>query len=104
MRTAILTAALVAAATSAGCGRAHLNRNQGISYRRAFASQQVMPATQSRAPSTALDTQEADVISKTYVHSLAGKARTETPEPVLYVAPAQRGPASQLPPPSVPRN
>jgi hypothetical protein len=102
MRTTILAAALAAAVGGAGCGRAHLNPGQGLSYHKAFAAQQVTPSPQWRAPTPGLDTQEADVIARSYVRSLAGKAREEAPEPVLYVAP-QRGQAPAPLAPSVPR-
>jgi len=103
MRTSTIAVALVVAA-SAGCGQAHLNPAQGVSYRKAFAAQQVRPSTQWSEPATALDPQEADVVSKAYVRSLSGRARAETPEPVLYIAPPQRGAAATQLAPSVPKN
>ncbi|HET9553270.1 MAG TPA: hypothetical protein VFP50_09910 [Anaeromyxobacteraceae bacterium] len=103
-RITVLAAALAAALAGAGCGRAHLNPAQGVSYRKAFAAQQVTPSPQWRAPTPGLDTQEADVVAKSYVRSLAGKAREEAPEPVLYVAPPMRGAGSQPLAPSVPRS
>jgi hypothetical protein len=103
MRTAVIATALAAALGAGGCGRAHLNPAQGAASRQAFASQQVRPSPQWRSASTGLDPQEADVVAQGYFRGLAGKARTEAPEPVIFVAPQQQGQAAQLAP-SVPRN
>jgi hypothetical protein len=103
MRISVLAAALVVAA-SAGCGRAHLNPSQGAANSSAFAAQQVNPSRQRGEPATALDAQEADVISQSYLRSLAGKSKVEKAEPVLYVAPPQRGLAATPLAPSVPKN
>lgn len=102
MRTVLLSAALAAALAAAGCGRAHLNPHQGETARQAFKAQAVTPPPQWHAPLTGLDAQEAEVVAQGYLRSLAGKARTEEPESVLYVAPPPRGGPVPLAP-SVPR-
>lgn len=104
MRTTLAaTAALLAAAALAGCGIAHLNPAQGESYRKAFAVQQATPSAEPRPPTPGLDTQEADVVARSYLASLSGKSKVEAPEPMLLVAPPQRAQATPLPP-SVPKN
>ena len=85
----ILLAMLVIVAS--GCGIEHRSPAYGRSYREAMEMQAKPPASPSREPNMALDTQEAEVISGVYVRSLAGKSKVDAePEPVLYVAPPQR--------------
>jgi hypothetical protein len=79
------TFALAALSLSlAACGRAHLSAEFGRASRRAFELQQAAPAKPAPPPSMALDTQEADVIARSYVRSLSGKTETAEPEPVVY--------------------
>lgn len=103
MRT-VRTVLLAAACLAAGCSQGHLSKGFGMANREAFAMQQP-PLPAPPAPTNqSLDTQEAEVVSTTYLKGLAGKAQRGTdPDPVLYVAPAQRQQPPQLPP-SVPQN
>ena len=87
----------------AGCGRQHLTPTYGAASRTAFAMQQVHPATPAPPPSMALDTQEADVIARSYLRGLAGKTATAEPEPVLYLSSPRQAAPVQLPP-SVPKD
>jgi hypothetical protein len=86
----------------AGCSRAHLAGAHGEASRKAFAMQQLRPA-RPPPPSMSLDTQEADVIARSYVRGLSGKTATAEPEPVLYVAPPLRQGAPARLAPSVPK-
>ncbi len=103
MRVHVLVVAGVATAVL-GCGRAHLSSGFGQASRETLARQQVSRA---RPPPSnmALDTQEASVISKSYLRSLAGPEQTTAPEPVLIVTSRsgqQQGPPQALGP-SVPK-
>ena len=101
MRTSLVW---ILALAAAGCGIEHRTAAYGRAYRESMAMQ-VKPAAVPAAPTnTTLDTQEAGVISGTYLRSLAGKSAqgTET-EPVLYVAPTQRQGAGSALAPSVPK-
>ena len=102
MNRTVLVAAALAAASSTGCGRAHLNPRQGASCRAAFTAQQVSRPGEWRAAAAGLDSQEADVVARAYLRGLSGKARADAPEPVLYVAPPQRQAPAPLAP-SVPK-
>lgn len=86
-----------------GCGRQHLTPAYGAASRTAFAMQQVNPTTPAPPPSMALDTQEAEVIGRSYVRGLAGKSAAAEPDPVLYLSPQRQSAPAQLPP-SVPRD
>jgi hypothetical protein len=86
----------------AACGRAHLTPEHGRATRRAFELQQAAPAKPPPPPSMGLDTQEADVIARSYVRSLSGKKDQVDPEPVVYLStqrPARPAPLA----PSVPK-
>ena len=85
----------------AGCAREHLTPAYGAATRTAFAMQQATPA-KPPPPNMALDTQEANVISNSYVRGLAGKTATAEPEPVLYLSPQRQGMPAPLTP-SVPK-
>jgi hypothetical protein len=90
---------------ASGCGVEHRSPAYGRAYRESMEMQTKPLANPPREPNMALDTQEAEVISGTYVRSLAGKSRTDAePEPVLYVAPSQRQMGNAALQPSVPRN
>jgi hypothetical protein len=102
MRPSIRFAVIAAALLGAGCAREHLSPAFGRANREAFAAQPVNPAKAAKAPSQALDTQEAEVIARSYVRGLSGKTKAE-PEPVLYVSPQKPGAQAALPP-SVPKN
>lgn len=98
---ALVVAGLATAAL--GCGRAHLSSSFGVASRETLALQR---GSRAQPPPTnmALDTQEASVISKSYVRSLAGPEQAVTPEPILVVTsrPGQQGQPQQLAP-SVPK-
>jgi hypothetical protein len=103
MRTVLrLVAGL--ALLSVGCAREHLSPAFGRANREAYAMQQVSAAEARPPPSMTLDTQEASVISESYVRSLSGKGSTSEPGPVLFVAPQRpgQGQPQQLAP-SVPK-
>ncbi len=106
MKVALALALGLAAASSAGCGRAHLEAGYGRSYRAQFAAQRDRPTGASPAAKnlTGLDAQEASIIAQTYRRSLAPKEVEEKAQPILVVAPNQPGSAQPaLPPPSVPK-
>jgi hypothetical protein len=88
---------------AAGCSRAHISPGFGLANKEAFAMQEPPLAKPRAAANMTLDTQEADVISASYLRSLAGKAKTAEPDPVLFVAPPQRQAAPALAP-SVPKD
>lgn len=92
----------VLATAALGCGRAHLASGFGRATRETETLQQ-----RSRAfaplPNMALDTQEAAVISKSYVRSLAGPQQTTAPEPVLIVTSRPGQQPEQPLAPSVPK-
>jgi hypothetical protein len=94
--------ALVVLALLAGCARAHLTDSYGLATRGTFGMQQVKAAKPPPPPNMALDTQEAQVIGKSYVKSLSGKTGAAEPEQMLYVAPQGGGAATRLSP-SVPK-
>lgn len=94
--------AAVALLTTLGCAGG-AGSQRGAVVRKAFLIQQVTPEPQWRAPNMALDPEEAGVIARSYVRSLAGKSPAETPESVLFVAPQSRGRAAPLAP-SVPKD
>jgi hypothetical protein len=99
------TVTFVVAATSllaVGCSRKHLSPAHAQATRQAFAMQRATPAKPPPPPNMALDTQEAQVIAKSYVKSLAGKTGGAEPEPVLYLSPQRQGAPAQLAP-SVPK-
>jgi hypothetical protein len=85
----------------AACARVHLTPEFGRANRKAFALQQAAPAKPPPPPSMALDTQEADVIARSYVHGLSGKKDTAEPEPVVYMSTARQAPVRLAP--SVPK-
>jgi hypothetical protein len=92
---------LVAALTllSLACASEHLSPSFGRANHDAYAMQR---GTKARpAPNMALDTQEAEVISGSYLASLAPEKANDKPEPVLIVAPPRPGPTQPLAP-SVP--
>lgn len=102
MRASIAMASLAMGLILPGCAREHLSRGFGRAQRAAFQSQAVRPAERARPPSMALDTQEADVVSRAYIQSLAGRSRAE-PDSILMVEPqGQRAQAIRLAP-SVPK-
>jgi hypothetical protein len=96
-----LVAAIALAALVTSCARQHLSTGYGRAFHGALAAQEAN-ATAAKPPSMALDTQEASVISDSYVQSLAGKTGEPAPPPVILVAP-QRGAQAQPLAPSVPR-
>jgi hypothetical protein len=98
-----LVGAVAVALLAVGCGRRHLSPAFGEATRAAFAVQPADPKPTAEVKGS-LDTQEAEVIAKGYVRSLAGKTQAEEPESVVYVAP-QRGGTARPPPiaPSVPK-
>jgi hypothetical protein len=85
----------------AGCSRVHLTPTHAQASRKVFAMQQLRPA-RPPPPNMSLDTQEADVIARSYARSLSGKTSPAEPEPVLYVAPQRSGAPVRLAP-SVPK-
>lgn len=103
MRT-IVFVVFAAGMAAAGCGRAHISPAFGKANQEAISMQQPPLPTAAPSPNMSLDTQEADVISNTYLKGLAGKSKVEDPEPVLYVAPAQRQQRPPPLPPSVPKD
>jgi hypothetical protein len=102
MRSSLAVAPL-ALLVLAGCGRKHLSPAFGQATRAAFAAQPANPKPGAPVQG-GLDTQEAEVVAKTYVKSLAGETRVAEPDPVVFVAP-QRGSVARPPPiaPSVPK-
>ncbi len=100
LRGLVLTVVTV---SLAGCNRQHLSPAFGRAYRETLAMQGVN-STRAPPPSMRLDTQEAAVISGSYVQSLSGKGRSAEPEPVLLIAPQTPGGARpQQLMPSVPK-
>jgi hypothetical protein len=99
MRATTFTLAVLA--LLAGCARKHITPAYGMAYESAFGMQQVKSAKPPPPPNMALDTQEADVIARGYVQSLAGKSGAKEPESLLYLAP--QGSKAPTLPPSVPR-
>ncbi len=97
-----VVAAIGLAALVTGCARQHLSSGYGRAFHEAFAPQGAN-FTAAKPPNMALDTQEASVISESYVRSLSGKSGEAAPEPVILVAP-QRGAQPQPLLPSVPRS
>jgi hypothetical protein len=71
-------------AAALGCGSGHLTSGFGRANHEALAMQQGNRAKPPPA-NMALDSQEAAVISKSYLKSLAGPEQTTAPEPVLIV-------------------
>lgn len=103
MRTSIAVASLTLGLILPGCAPEHLSANFGRAQRAAFQRQAVRPAEKAKPPSMALDTQEADVVARSYVRGLSGKTASAEPEPILLVAPPQRqGQPTRLAP-SVPK-
>jgi hypothetical protein len=102
MRRHALLALAACALAGAACGRQHLTSGFGKATRAAFAAQPVVADPQAR-PTQALDTQEADVVTKSYVRSLSGEKRAEEPESILYVAPQRGPPQRERVAPSVPK-
>jgi hypothetical protein len=100
---AITIALLAGGLAAASCSRAHISPGFGRANQEAMAMQQPPLPRTPPPPQTGLDTQEADVIATTYMRSLAGKAKVDDPEPVLYVAPAQRQQRTPALAPSVPK-
>jgi hypothetical protein len=100
---AIAIALLLGGLGAAGCSRAHISAGFGKANQETMALQQPPLPRTPPGPPMGLDTQEADVIAATYLRSLAGKAKVEDPEPVLYVAPAQRQQRPTPLAPSVPK-
>lgn len=102
MRTHILLAALAAVATA--CGREHLSPAFGRANREAFGAQTArVEGRRAPPPSMALDAQEADVIGKGYVRSLAGKQARAEPPPILMVDQQAPNGGPQRLAPSVPK-
>jgi hypothetical protein len=85
-----------------GCSRKHITAAHGVATRTTFAMQLAEPPKPPPPPNMALDTQEAQVIAKSYVRSLSGKTTTGEPESMLYLS-SQREMAPIQLPPSVPR-
>lgn len=98
---AVTFAAVASFLAVAGCAREHLTPAYGAATRTAFAMQQVNHG-KAPPPNMALDTQEAQVIGRSYVKGLAGKNATAELEPVLYLSPQRQGAPPPLPP-SVPK-
>jgi hypothetical protein len=99
---AVAFAVAVLSVVATGCSRRHLSPAFGNASRRTFAMQQAIPAREAPPPSMALDTQEAQVIARSYLRGLSGKAPSE-PEPVVYLS-TQRQAAPISLPPSVPKD
>jgi hypothetical protein len=95
-------ALFVLALLAVGCSRAHITPAHGFATRTAFAMQLAEPPKTPPPPNMALDTQEAEVIARSYVRSLSGKSSTTEPESMLYLS-SQREVAPIRLPPSVPR-
>ncbi|MGB8932828.1 MAG: hypothetical protein WCC48_16405 [Anaeromyxobacteraceae bacterium] len=102
MRTSIALASLAMGLVVSGCAQDHLTATFGRSQRAAFQAQPVRAAEKARPPNMALDTQEADVVARSYAQSLAGKTAT-APEPVLLVEPQRQAQQAIRLAPSVPR-
>ncbi|HSM91634.1 MAG TPA: hypothetical protein VLT47_02040 [Anaeromyxobacteraceae bacterium] len=103
MRTPVALAPLALGLLVSGCTQEHLSSGFGRAQRAAFQAQAVRPAEKARPPTMALDTQEADVVARSYVRSLAGREDRSEPEPILLVAPQRQGQPAAKPAPSVPR-
>jgi hypothetical protein len=91
----------VLAVLAAGCARKHITPAFGLATQATYGMQQVK-AAKPPPPNMALDTQEAEVIGKSYVRSLSGKTAAAEPEPVLYLSPQRQGAPARLAP-SVPK-
>jgi hypothetical protein len=102
MRSSIALAALALGLFVPGCSQEHLSAGFGRAQRAAFQAQPVRPAERARPPTLGLDTQEADVVARSYVQGLAGKGDRAEPEPILLVAPQRQGQPARLAP-SVPK-
>jgi hypothetical protein len=104
MRASIRIAAVAMIAAAGGCARTHITPAFGTANREAFLAQRVRPPdAPAPRPNMALDPQETNVLSESYLRGLAGKTSKGEPEPMLYVAPQQNGAAPQRLAPSVPR-
>jgi hypothetical protein len=99
---ALAALALSVLGLAAGCSRKHISPAHGLATRGAFAMQQAKPARPPPPPSMALDTQEADVIARSYVKSLSGKKDAAEPDPVVYLSTQRPAPPVRLAP-SVPK-
>ena len=73
-----------------GCARAHITPTYGESYSAAFARQSPTGAKVA-TPVSGLDSQEAAIISASYLRSLAPKTVQPKEEPILLVAPPAQG-------------
>jgi tRNA/tmRNA/rRNA uracil-C5-methylase (TrmA/RlmC/RlmD family) len=88
----------------AGCGgRAHLTEGHGTAVRAVQHGQAAVPAAKRTNAIEGLDSQEAAIIADSYRRSLAPKGEKVEEEPVIFVAPPQRGMARQALAPSVPK-
>jgi len=97
-------AALLLPVLLSGCARAHLSESYGQSYQAAFAVQAPGRA-RIAGPVAGLDSQEASLISGSYLKSLAPKDTQVKEQPVLIVAPPnpQSGYGMTTLAPSVPK-
>jgi hypothetical protein len=80
------------AVSATGCAaRPHITPTQGRASSAAF-SQQAPPLAKVTGPVRGLDSQEAAIVSSSYLRSLAPKAAEVKEEPMLLVAPpSQQG-------------
>ncbi len=101
MKLAPVLALALAAASTAGCGRAHLSAAYGRSVHEQFAAQRERREVGKAA--TGLDAQEASIIASTYRRSLAPREAQEKEQPILVVTPPQAGAARTTLAPSVPK-
>lgn len=101
MRWFQLAPALTAAALLGCAARTHLTETQGQACSAAFSRQAPAPLKVT-GPVKGLDSQEAAIIAEGYRASLAPKQVQVKEEPLVLVAPPQRG-TPALPLPSVPK-
>ena len=91
MKRSLQLAIVVLVAGAFGCGaRAHITPTQGQSYSAVFKEQGPAKAKVT-GPVSGLDSQEAAIISTSYLRSLAPKNAQQKEEPILLVSPPSQG-------------
>ena len=90
MNRSLKLAVMALAVGIIGCARAHITPTYGESSSAAFGRQSPAKA-KITGPVSGLDSQEAAIISASYLRSLAPKTVQPKEEPILLVAPPAQG-------------